>query len=207
MPDRETKKPLYVLGAGGFALQMLDTLDQLAAQGRSIVIADDAAIAEMAGYPVVDVADVPSQGRAVIAISRPQTRRLVAGRRDDLVWDRLVADTAIVSRAAAMGPGAILAHGVIIEANCRIGRHFHANLHSYVAHECIVGDFVTMSPRVSCNGNVHIGDNVFIGTGAMIRQGQPDAPLVIGEGAFIGMGAIVTRNVPPGTVVKAVAAI
>lgn len=202
-----TQDALYVLGAGGFALQMLDTLDQLTAQGCDIVVADDGAVVEMAGYPVVAVADVPSKGRAVIAISRPETRRLVARRRDDLAWDRLIAATAVVSRAAVLGPGAILAHGVVVEANCCIGRHFQANLYSYVAHECVIGDFVTMSPRVSCNGNVHIGDNVFIGTGVMIRQGRPNAPLMIGNDAFIGMGAIVTRDVPAGSIVKASATI
>lgn len=196
-------RDLYVIGGGGFALQMLDTIDRIAAGGRRVAIADDAPGIDINGYPVVPLNDVPPGADAVVAISRPSTRRAVVQRRPDLNWGDLVASTAIVSRAATIAPGAVLAHGVIVEPQCRIGRHFHANLYTYVAHECVIGDHVTLSPRVSCNGNIHIGDDVFVGTGALIRQGRPGAPLVIGTGAFIGMGAIVTRNVPPGAIVKA----
>lgn len=194
---------LYIVGAGGFSLQMLDTLDGLASSGVEVVIADDSPLAEMSDYPVVPIDEVPSGASAVIAISRPETRRIIAERRPDIHWTALQAATAIVSRTATIAPGAIIAHGAIIEANCQVGRHFHANLYSYAAHECVIGDYVTFSPRVSCNGNVHICDGVFLGTGAMIRQGSPSIALTIGVGAFIGMGAIVTRDVPPGAVVKA----
>lgn len=198
----ETQR-LHVIGAGGFTLQMLDTLDRLAENGIEVVIADDKPLCSVAGYRVVPIKDIPARGEAVISISSPTVRRLLAERRPDLAWGMLAAETAIMSREAVIGPGAILGHGVIVEAECHIGRHFQANLYSYVAHECSIGDYVTFSPRVSCNGNVHIGNDVFVGTGAMIRQGRHDRPLTIGEGAFIGMGAIVTRDVPAGATVKA----
>jgi acetyltransferase-like isoleucine patch superfamily enzyme len=83
----------------------------------------------------------------------------------------------------------------------RIGRSFHANIYSYVAHDCRIGDFVTFAPKVCCNGNVHVHDGAYIGTGAVIRQGTPEKPLVIGEGAVVGMGAVVTRDVAPGATV------
>ena len=83
----------------------------------------------------------------------------------------------------------------------RIGKSFHANIYSYVAHDCRIGDFVTFAPKVCCNGNVHIEDHAYIGTGAIIRQGTPERPLVIGEGAVVGMGAVVTRDVPAGVTV------
>jgi acetyltransferase-like isoleucine patch superfamily enzyme len=41
--------------------------------------------------------------------------------------------------------------------------------------------------------NIHIEDHAYIGTGAIIKQGTPDKPLVIGKGAVIGMGAVVTK--------------
>ena len=65
----------------------------------------------------------------------------------------------------------------------------------------MIGDFVTFAPRVSCNGNVHIEDHAYIGTGAVLRQGTPDKPLIIGKGAIVGMGAVVTKDVPAGVTV------
>ena len=74
-------------------------------------------------------------------------------------------------------------------------------LNSYVEHDCVVGDFVTFAPGAKCNGNVHIQDYAYIGSGAILKQGTPDTPLVIGAEAIVGMGAVVTRSVPPGVTV------
>ena len=47
----------------------------------------------------------------------------------------------------------------------------------------------------------HVGDQVSIGSGAVILGG-----LSIGDGALIGAGAVVTRDVEPGAVVAGVPA-
>jgi sugar O-acyltransferase (sialic acid O-acetyltransferase NeuD family) len=104
-------------------------------------------------------------------------------------------------RGATLAEGSILSAYVDITANVRIGRCFHANTYSYVGHDCVIGDYVTFAPRVSCNGNVHIEDHAYIGTGAILKQGTPDKPLVIGRGAVVGMGAVVTKSVPAGVTV------
>lgn len=54
---------------------------------------------------------------------------------------------------------------------------------------------------MKCNGNVVVEDYAYIGTGAVIKQGQPGQPLVIGRGAVVGMGAVVTKSVPSGATV------
>lgn len=97
--------------------------------------------------------------------------------------------------------GALLSPFVTLTSNIQIGRCFHANLYSYVEHDCQIGDYVTFAPGVKCNGNVHIGDHAYIGTGAFLRQGSPEKPLRIGSHAIIGMGAVVTKDVPRGVTV------
>jgi sugar O-acyltransferase (sialic acid O-acetyltransferase NeuD family) len=97
--------------------------------------------------------------------------------------------------------GYILAPFSCITSNIKIGKSFHANIYSYVAHDCVIGNYVTFAPSVKCNGNVHIEDHAYIGTGAIIKQGTPEKPIVIGQGAVVGMGAVVTKSVPPGVTV------
>ena len=116
------------------------------------------------------------------------------------------ASNAIRMDDVEIGEGALISPFVTFTSNIRIGAHFQANLYSYVEHDCVIGDFVTFAPRVACNGNVHIGDHAYIGTGAVLRQGRSGAPLSIGEGAVVGMGAVVTRDVPPGVTVVGVPA-
>jgi sugar O-acyltransferase (sialic acid O-acetyltransferase NeuD family) len=100
----------------------------------------------------------------------------------------------------SVGEGAIFCSFSHVTSNAKIGRFFHANIYSYIAHDCVIGDFVTFAPGVMCNGRVVIEDHAYIGTGAIIKDGT-DKPIVIGRGAVIGMGAVVTKSVAPGTTV------
>lgn len=120
---------------------------------------------------------------------------------DDVQPWTVTAANAVIMDGVSVGEGAALSPFVTLTSNIRIGRHFQANLYSYVEHDCVIGDFVTFAPDVKCNGNVVIEDHVYIGAGAVIKQGMPGAPLVIGRGAVVGMGAVVTKSVPPGMTV------
>jgi sugar O-acyltransferase (sialic acid O-acetyltransferase NeuD family) len=146
----------------------------------------------------------PASSRHInIAISNSQVRQSLVHRcaADGVHFFEARADNVVQMDEVELGEGAVLCPFVTLTSNIRIGRHFHANLYSYVEHDCVIGDFVTFAPGVKCNGNVHIEDHVYIGSGAVIKQGQLDAPLVIGRGAVVGMGAVVTKSVPPGATV------
>lgn len=146
----------------------------------------------------------PACARAVcIAIADPETRfRLFRQCLSDNVRSLSVsAANTVVMDDVQIGEGAILSPFVTLTSNIRIGKCFHANLYSYVEHDCVIGDFVTFAPAVRCNGNVVIEDHAYLGSGCILRQGQPGEPLVIGRGAVVGMGAVVTCSVPPGATV------
>lgn len=99
-----------------------------------------------------------------------------------------------------IGEGAIFCGFTHVTSNAQIGRFFHGNIYSYIAHDCVIGDFVTFAPGVMCNGHVVIEDHAYIGTGVVIKDGT-HKPIVIGKGAVVGMGAVVTKSVPPGATV------
>ena len=111
------------------------------------------------------------------------------------------AETALIYDSTVIGAGATICDNVMITSNVAIGVGFQANIYSYVAHDCKIGNYVTFAPRVSCNGNVVIEDFAYIGTGATIKQGTQERPVIIGAGATVGMGAVVTKSVAPNTVV------
>lgn len=139
----------------------------------------------------------------LIAIANSTIRQQLADniQRDGIALWNVQSFSTLIMNSATIGKGAALSPFVIIAANVTIGKCFHANLYSYVEHDCVIGDYVTFAPRVSCNGNVHIHDHAYIGAGAVIKQGTPDKPLIIGKGAIVGMGAVVTKDVPAGAVV------
>ena len=139
----------------------------------------------------------------LIAIANSAIRQQLADKiqRDGIVLWSVQSISTLIMDSAIIDAGAALSPFVTIAANVTIGKCFHANLYSYVEHDCVIGDYVTFAPRVSCNGNIHIHDHAYIGAGAVIKQGTPDKPLVIGKGAIVGMGAVVTKNVPAGAIV------
>lgn len=141
--------------------------------------------------------------RIAIAIANSRVREKLAERcaRDGVESFSVVAANAVIMDEVELGEGAILSPFVTLTSNIRVGRHFQCNLYSYVEHDCVIGDFVTFAPGVHCNGNVVIEDHAYLGTGCVLRQGRPGAPLVIGKGAIVGMGAIVTKDVPAGATV------
>ena len=100
-----------------------------------------------------------------------------------------------------IGEGSKIFPQVYIGDRVNIGKNVILYPGVKVYHDCVIGDFVTFAPSVHCNGNVHIHDHAYIGTGAILRQGTPDKPLTIGAGAIVGMGAVVTKDVPPGVTV------
>ena len=154
------------------------------------------------------IAEPASSRHVCIAIANSQIRLRLAMQcaADGLEFFDVRAPNVVQMDDVQVGQGAVLSPFVTLTSNIRIGEHFHANLYSYVEHDCVIGDFVTFAPGVKCNGNVVIEDHAYIGTGAVIKQGVPGAPLVIGRGAVVGMGAVVTKSVPAGTTVVGIPA-
>ena len=198
-----------IYGASGFGREVMPVVKaQCAGLPVDLVFIDDGFTGDVLnGYPVVTwdgFLALPGVDKAVaIAIADSPIRERLAARCEaaGVAMFTVHAYNVVIGDAVEVGPGAILQPFVTLTSSLRIGRGFHANIYSYVAHDCVIGDFVTFAPAVKCNGNVHIDDHAYIGTGAILKQGTPDKPLRIGAGATVGMGAVVTKDVPPGVTV------
>ena len=159
------------------------------------------------GHPAVNYAAFQqlqaSSKHVVIAIANSRIREKIALQlqQDQIKMWSIYADNVVLMDEVELGEGSALSPFVTVTSNIRIGKCFHANLYSYVEHDCLIGDYVTFAPGVKCNGNIHIHDHAYIGAGAVIKQGTPNQPLVIGQGAVVGMGAVVTKSVPAGVTV------
>lgn len=191
-----------IYGASGFGREVMPLV-----RGDAVFIDDALADTQIGPHRVVSFAQFladRSAGKSIaIAVGDPATRRKLADKcaQAGIGAAHIVADEFRQGERCAIGDGAIFCPFSQITSDLFIGRHFHANLFSYVAHDCEIGDFVTFAPAVRCNGNVVIEDDVYVGTGAILRQGTPEKKLRIGKGAVIGAGAVVLRDVAPGETV------
>lgn len=198
-----------IYGAGGCGRGIMPLLrEQVGGTDARLVFIDDGANSDRINghdvWPWRRFLEEPAERRAAcLAVANGQIREGLFERCMEAGVEiaSVRAANAIEMDDVEIGPGALISPFVTLTSNIRIGRCFHANLYSYVEHDCRIGDFVTFAPAVHCNGNVHIHDHAYIGTGAVIRQGTPEQPLVIGEDAVVGMGAVVTKDVPAGVTV------
>lgn len=204
MADRR----LWIVGAGGFGAEVLHTLRNRWRPGT----ADELTVAfategpsedRFLGLRVRNIEEITSGDQFAIAIGsglvRQRLHRDLEARGAEPF--AIIAPTAIIGLNVTFGEGIVLSDNTMLTGDLVIGRQFQCNIYSYVAHDCVIGDFVTFAPRVNCNGNVKVGDHAYIGTGAVLKQGTPEKPLRIGIGAVVGMGAVVTKDVPDGAVV------
>jgi sugar O-acyltransferase (sialic acid O-acetyltransferase NeuD family) len=198
-----------VYGAGGCGRGIMPLLrEQLRSVDAKLVFIDDSEQAESINGQAVwpwarFMEEAAGQRIACLAVANSRVREQLFDRciEAGVAIGAVRAASAIQMDDVEIGPGALISPFVTFTSNIRIGRGFHANLYSYVEHDCRIGDFVTFAPGVHCNGNVHVQDHAYIGSGAVIRQGTPERPLVIGQGAVVGMGAVVTKDVPAGVTV------
>lgn len=191
-----------VYGASGCGRGIMPLLRAQHPRADLVFIDDGQAPAHVNGHEIIDWTGFLERGgeeKAVsIAIAASRTRETIARKCDAAGIPLAEARAASVVQMdeVLLGDGACLSPFVTLTSNIRIGRCFHANLYSYVEHDCVIGDFVTFAPGAKVNGNVTIGDHAYIGSGAVLRQG-----ITIGKGAVVGMGAVVTRDVPAGVTV------
>lgn len=198
-----------VFGSAGFGREVMPLLlQQLAETNREeeVVFVEPASAPSVNGIPVIAQEDFLRSTRPrhfVLAIANGAIRKqlYVTALESGAEPLGIKARSAELVGDVGIGAGAILCGHSSITANTKVGLGFHLNISSYLAHDCVVGDFVTFGPNVVCAGNVIVQDGAYLGAGALIRQGTREYPITIGAGAVVGMGAVVTSSVPAGATV------
>tara|TARA_R110002167_G_scaffold58527_1_gene165789 strand:+ start:7814 stop:8467 length:654 start_codon:yes stop_codon:yes gene_type:complete len=114
--------------------------------------------------------------------------------------------TSTISKNATIGSydihiseGVNILSGAIISNSVRIGKGCIIYFNSIITHDCIINNFVEISPAAQILGGVHIGDYSQIGSNATILPN-----VKIGSNVIVGAGAVVTKDIPDNCVVVGV---
>lgn len=208
---------IAVYGAGGFAREaawLVESCNVDQERYQVVCFIDDNPNTHgtlLNGFPIMGLEAASQQFpdvQVVIGIGEPKTRQKIAGKvaAAGLGFASVVHPRTEMSRWVEVGEGAVICAGNILTTNIRLGKQVQINLDCTVGHDVVMDDYTTLAPGAHISGWVHFGKRVYVGTGAVILQGNSAAPLTIGDDAVIGAGAVVNKPVPAGVTVVGIPA-
>lgn len=199
--------PVVILGAGGFAREVLDVFDAVNAVRPSF---------DVLGY-IVDteffeegkiVNDKPVLGdfnwlkdkpsiKPICGVGAPETRyRMIREAQQAGIENfcTIVHPSVIMTSWITLGQGSVITAGCILTNQIQIGSHVHINLDCTIGHDAILQDYVTLAPGVHVSGKVILEQGSYVGTGVNIIEGKN-----IGAWSIIGAGSTIVRDIPRDT--------
>lgn len=199
-------KDVVVIGAGGHAGVVVDTLLRMGRTVRAIsdpdpakhgkqlfdidVVGDDQSVREYATDSVLLALGVgigAGDLRKGLALRQTLFERFVS---DGYQFDVVMSPAAIVARNVHCASGAQVMAGAVLQTGVEVGENCIINTRATIDHDCIVGAHTHVAPGAILGGGVKLGRAVHVGIGAVV------APNVeIGDGAIIAAGAVVVGNV------------
>ena len=197
-----------LVGAGGHARACIDVIE-MSGQFKVIglVEKDEVSNQENLGYHVIGTDDdLPNLrqkcANALIAVGQIKSPKIRIKlyqllKELDFTLPIIVSSQAYVSKHAQIGEGSIIMHGVIINANVKIGNNCIINSRALVEHDAVIGDHCHIATGAIINGEVSVGNETFIGSGAVTKQA-----ISIGENCVIGAGVVLKNDIESNKVVK-----
>lgn len=178
-----------IIGAGGFGREVKSLL--LDNNPNEIIdfFVDDKYVDDLS-FPISSLNI--TEYEVVIAIGDPATREKIVNSlpKDTKYFKAIHKSVQILDSNVDIGEGSIICSSSILTTNIKIGKHCHLNLQTTIGHDVRVGDFFTTAPGAKVSGNCSIGDRVYVGTNASIRE-----KIKICADTTIGLNAGVVKNI------------
>lgn len=204
MGETSKMKSLVIVGAGGFGREVLEIFKDQNAVSRiwDILgfIDENEALHDKTvnDYPVLGGLDwlrEHSDGTlgCVCAIGICRTRKKVVEKLEEIGigFHNAIHPSVIMSEFVELGQDVVICAGNILTVNIKIEDHVHINLNCTIGHDVVIEKYCTINPMVAINGNDHLAEGAYVGTGATFING-----VSVGNWSTIGAGAVVIHDIP-----------
>ena len=95
--------------------------------------------------------------KVIVAVGDANAREKIVNKLHGICdFETLIHRSAFVSRFSELGDGTVVMPQVCVNAEVKIGNHCIINTASVIEHDCVIEDFVHISPTVTLAGNITI---------------------------------------------------
>lgn len=174
-------KPVLVIGGGGHARVVIDSLRQSGAEIVGIIDADPAKIGQtVLGVPVVGGDEVIEASDphgvhlalGIASVGAASLRARIAGQwlARGFVFPVIRHPSAIIAADCLVDAGAQIMAGAVVQPNTRLDTGALVNTGARVDHDCQLGPYAHVAPGAILCGFVSLGRCAFVGAGAVVTQ-------------------------------------
>lgn len=197
------KNKLLLLGGGGHAKSILDTLRSLNDYHiYGILDSDKELHTKVLGAEIIgrdeDLLSYYQKGiqyavLAVGSVGNPKIRISLyqAGKKIGYHFPNIIDPSAVLSQSLVMGEGNFIGKGALLGPDVTMGNGCIVNTGAILEHGTKMGDFVHIAPGCVLLGNVTVGANTHIGANTTILQ-----DVTIGSNSLIGAGSLILNHIP-----------
>ena len=197
------KNRLIIIGASGHGKVVADIAVKMNKWQSIAFLDDNESIKVCMDIPVIgktdDALKYKDEADFFVAIGNNATRERVQTKLESegASIATLIHPNAIIGHQVSVGIGTVIMAGAVINSSSVIGKGCIINTNSSVDHDCVLEDYVHVSPGASLAGSVKIGKSSWIGIGSVISNN-----INICSGCMLGAGTVVIRDITePGTYV------
>ncbi len=192
--------PIVVIGAGGHAKVIIDTLKSSSSNILGFTNFSDE-IKDIFGIPYLGddhFIEKQNPNEILLALGVGSVKSTVLRKQIYEKWKnkgyyftQVIHPSVTLSNEIEINEGSQILMGVVVQVGVKIMENCILNTSCSIDHDCIIKAHSHIAPRAVLSGNVKIGENAHVGIGATIIQG-----IEIGDYSTIGAGAVVIKNVP-----------
>ncbi len=200
-------KPIVIIGARGFAKEVLEVISQLQWDNQ-VFFFDDVNTHEekllFNNYEIITSLDElqikmkEKNWYFTLGLGNPHSRYKLYKKFKFLGGKFLstISPHAIIGKyGVQIQEGVNIMSNAVITSDVLIKKGVLINLSCTIGHDSVIEDFVELSPNVNVSGNCTIKELTQLGTNAIILPN-----VTIGRNCIIGAGAVVTKDVPDNSV-------
>tara|TARA_X000000950_G_C13661852_1_gene556268 strand:- start:48 stop:635 length:588 start_codon:yes stop_codon:yes gene_type:complete len=193
------KNKIILIGAGGHAVSCIDVIEKTKKFKIEGLIDNSKKNHLLVGekkYKIFNENLFKKSGAVKYAIICLGSEKFTKKRRELFIkykslgysFPKIISPLSYVSNSSTVGEGSIIMHGVIINANVKIGKNCIINTKSIIEHDCNIGSNSHVATSVVMNGHVSVKENCFIGSNSTII---PSA--IIKKNSFIKANSLVKK--------------